>query len=162
MEQNVAEVKIEEFVVETRSKAYSYAKSRRSTESEAQDFAQTATISIVGGRKATMEQLYTDYLRSVAGDVRHPNSMMNKTSHYGDMVEIENMLPNHPTGAEACDFGAMIQTTKGEERAMLVLKYQWDLTEKEIGYCLGVSEGRISQRLTEIKKKLKKRLGKEN
>jgi RNA polymerase sigma factor (sigma-70 family) len=121
---------------------------------DAEDFAQEATLLLHAGRKARLDQLLTDYLRKEYGSTRHSNT---PTKEYLARECYHEIDPNR-TRAEAIpshmEFLSLLKTLPQAERVMVILKYQWGLDQREIAEAFGVTESRISQKLTEAHQRL--------
>ena len=129
--------------------------------SHAQDFAQEVCLKVSQGRQTTLDNLLTDFLRHYFGDNRavHQDRVEAKReieSRYADL-KTNDRTPAQEHMSEM-DFFAHLKGLEVQERAMLVLRFKWDLSLMEIGEVMGVSESRISQQLTATLAKLRKRL----
>lgn len=118
------------------------------------DFIQFAAEALLRGRKATVKQLFTDFIREEYGDSRYQTHA--------------KISPKHLVGLDQVDFGSyddkhhseynfLLNSYKGTDRVILVLYFEWDMSLKEIGHTLGISEGRVSQILKTLTKNLRKR-----
>ena len=119
------------------------------------DLVSFASEAIVRGRKATVKQLYVDFLRQEFGDSRGLSS----TFKLANALEWEDYMDMEVLDSHSVDFNKIVNSFKGEDKAVLVLYYQWSLTMKEIGNVFGCSEASISIRFKEINNKLKGKFG---
>jgi DNA-directed RNA polymerase specialized sigma24 family protein len=117
-------------------------------------------------RSSTIDQIVIDALRERTGRKGQPSYDGRKNLYYSNSIGPEELqLPsrdhNGVTLDDRLDIQRGIDTFRGEERAFLVLRYVWGMNEVEIGNIFGVSESRISQRLTRIQERLSARIKKE-
>lgn len=122
---------------------------------DADDFAQEALIKIMNGRKTRLKYILIDYLRANYSNPRAKSGKdkYNITTSYSELNE-DTM--SEPTYKDDLDFNALKNTLDSKERAIVTLRYKWGFTEKEIGDCFGITEGRVSQHLKEIKSSIAK------
>lgn len=135
-----------------RNRAKKLAKSKGMSDC-ADDFAQEAYLALARGRKAQLRELWVDFLRGTFGDNRSLKSIKR-------IIQYEDVLPEvefYSDSEEGVLWDSVLNNLSAEERLPIVLYFQWGLTLKEIGYTIGVSEGRVSQQMTAIMKNLKKR-----
>jgi DNA-directed RNA polymerase specialized sigma subunit len=123
----------------------------------AEDFAQEACERIFHGRKATVSQLLIDYVRETQGATRHAENKRIKLELHADGFDDEVLSDPGITGTEP-DLLNYLNLLEGDDRAIMALKFAWDMTEPEIGAVFGVSGSRISQKVKEITARLRKRL----
>jgi DNA-directed RNA polymerase specialized sigma24 family protein len=121
----------------------------------AEDFAQFALLYISKGRKATVAQLWVDFLRHEFGkkNEEHHEAKLAEKLGYLEMTNIrEDFSRYEPTLSSV---GKECQSKlHGIERAVFTLLC-YGFTLEEIGDMFGVTEGRIGQHMMEIKKKLR-------
>jgi len=120
----------------------------------ADDFGQEAYLTLSSGRKAQINDLLIDFIRDTFGDTRYPNSMKNRLEYHTELPTSET-IDISPEYRLVWD--SIVNILEPKDRVLIVLKYYWGLEQKEIGYALGISEGRVSQRLKEILKDLRKK-----
>ena len=150
------------------NRAKAYANSKRFAQ-HSDDFAQEVYIAYARGRKATIEQLFVDFLRKEYGDTRSlggstkSHARLNGLSFdtpkkQGDNeVNLSDIIAS--PGGEPDAFGSdwsskILFTGRIELIASLYLEHNW--LQDEIGDLLGVSGSRISQFLKKIKKEIEK------
>ena len=97
-----------------------------------------------------------DSIRFVIGDSRTAESFAFRTNDHSYLVD---RLPNPITLRSMARY---LYSLTPMDRAIAVLYSKWGLELKEIGYCFGISESAISQRLTLIKKTIKQDLKRES
>jgi RNA polymerase sigma factor (sigma-70 family) len=120
----------------------------------AEDFIQEMFIQYHNGRKATVSQLFIDYLRSECGSTRPDKNIRASTYNLKNPGPMTEEAMNVPIEQEQNnDFKELTEKLKGEYRTISILYYQWGFTLKEIGHTLGLSESRISQKFKEIEEK---------
>lgn len=127
----------------------------------ADDFAQVALLKLSQGRKTTLDNLLTDYLRETFGrsNVVNKDALETRRAIESRWHDLEtNDVPDPTQVKEGQDFHTHLKDLEPKERAMLVLLYKWDMTLKEVGEVFGVTESRTSQVVTAIHAKLRKRL----
>ena len=117
------------------------------------DFTQFAAEAIVRGRKATVPQLFIDFIRDTLGDSRYDGSRKPKSK---SMVGLEYLKGTGYVDKHSIDYNSITEFYDGVERAILILYYKWGMTMAEVGDVLGVSEGRVSQIFKELSIDLKK------
>lgn len=132
--------------------AYRYYRARAggrlATKEHAEDFAQWAVLKFIEGRKASVPQLYVDFLRLELGDGRTKGKRPKACS--------DTVLEKIPAKAKDTDFsGGQLESF---DRALVFLIYKWGFSEVEVAECFGVGKSRVSQRLKRVKKELKGKL----
>lgn len=128
---------------------------------EAEDIAQSVLLSYLKNpeSKQTVEQVVIDYLRQNGGRTRggaHRICLLD--GHHSD-EEIDLFVFDksaRSSGEQLSGFERYLVGFETKDRCIAVLRYVWGLTEKEIGFCLGLTESRISQRLCGLKTRLEK------
>jgi len=130
---------------------------RKGFDRDAEDFAQEVCLAYVRGRKATISQLFTDYLRQWYGDTRTLGGRIRSraTLFYENEPErcSDGML-----GPDGDNWQCVVGFLKGSDKCIITLKYKWGLSEAEIGNCFGVTESRICQRIKGIQGRIRKRI----
>lgn len=128
---------------------------------ECEDFAQEATLLIHENPARRIDLLFIDYLRETFGDNRHTGkrstakkSILNMRGSL-DTVNEDDLMVNPQFDLDFNRYQNLLTQT---DRTIITLLYKWDFTLGEVGECLGVSESRVSQMLTELKKKLPAKL----
>lgn len=123
----------------------------------AEDFAQDALICIVQGRKATIDQLFVDFMRKTLG--RRDKRPYKLRAGYEIPLEHPN---RHAARSQSPDddlqFHHLLAFINGKERAMIILLYKWEFTLREIGDTFGVSESCVCMRMKRIHEKIRKKL----
>lgn len=122
----------------------------------ADDFVQFTLEALLRGRKATVAQLFIDFVRQEFGDNR---AKENREFKFNNSVEWEEYMDQEVLDQHDLDFTRIVDKFEGTDRSILILHYVWGMTLKEIGYAIGVTESRVCQMKTEIDKKLIKRYG---
>lgn len=124
-------------------------------EQDGDDFAQDALLHIMQGRKTYLNCLFIDYKRKYYSNARakSANLQYNERLSYSELNEETCQMETNQQNVEFSNFQDQLDS---KSRAIMTLRYKWGFTESEIGECFGVSEGRISQKLTEIKEELAK------
>ena len=136
----------------------------------AEDFAQYAALRVFQGRKATVEQLLIDYLRSEYGctGIRSNSKQLLKCNERKHATPIDNENPiedfarrnsNHVRSFR--DFEPFFKFISQIDRSILKLFYEWGFDESEIADCFGVTKSRICQRLQRVQSSLSKIIKKE-
>lgn len=120
------------------------------------DFIQFAAEALLRGRKATVGQLFIDFIRQEYGDSRHQTHWHFK---FNNSVELEDGMEGHVVDQHDLDFTRIVDKFEGVDRSILILHYVWGMTLKEIGYAVNLSESAVSLRMTDINKRLVKRYG---
>lgn len=147
-------MKPEEFA----KRATKYAWRRCGNEQEAKDFGQWATIFYIRGRKARINQLYVDYLRTNIADSRTKHfelaRALSNPVEYKD--EINTKSAEHDTIQRRGDFIRVVQKLEPNSQAIIKLYTIWGLNEREIADCFGVTESRISQRIKALLPRIQK------
>lgn len=117
------------------------------------DFTQFMFLRYLEGSKGKVSQLFIDFLRSEYG--KTTGSKTNLSVNLKNPVSLDKVEDMEAMDMHDVDFKKILSQFKGEDRAILSLYYQWDLTLKEIGETFGVSEATICLTLKELHKKAK-------
>lgn len=125
----------------------------------AEDFAQDACERVFKGRKGSVSQLLVDYIRATQGSTRQETDRTVRFELFEQSIDEQRIAVPARSMTEP-DLLKYLNLLSGEERVIVALKFVWDMTEPEIGFVLGVSYSRISQRLKDIRARLLKRLQK--
>jgi len=121
------------------------------------DFAQYCLLRYLEGSKATVEQLLVDFLRKNYGRPKGRRNMTIKNTM--SLSNSEEVLQQVSVNEHNSDFSKIMDKLEGVERTIAVLHFKWDFTLKEIGEVLDVSESRVSQLLSALNSKFRKRYG---
>lgn len=103
--------------------------------------------------KSTCKQMFIDWLRK--NGRKNRRGTITEKVNLSDPTQFLNSLPMNDE-KELYDFEKYINDLKRENRIIIVLRFFWDFKEKEIAFCLGVSESWISVKLREILPLIKK------
>jgi DNA-directed RNA polymerase specialized sigma24 family protein len=127
-------------------------------ESDAEDMAQYALFKVAQSRKAHVSQLCIDYVRQTYGRTGKTPSKSQAAQaiekrFYSELSDKYKEL-TYSTDMEALDFEVLKKSLAAKDRAIVTLRFKWGMTDKEIGDCFGLSESRIRQNFSEIKKQL--------
>jgi RNA polymerase sigma factor (sigma-70 family) len=120
------------------------------------DFVQYAAEKLIKGRKAQVKHLFVDFIREEIGDPRWDTS---RSIKFGNSKELNETMFEPVIDEYNLDFKKIVNSTEENERSILILYFQLGYTMKEIGQKIGVSEGRVSQKFSEIMFKLNKKYG---
>lgn len=123
---------------------------------EADDFGSYVTVRLLEGSTSNVNQMWTDYLRINYGDNRKKHKSGQQRIHTDEV---------HPSMAVTSpinlDFGFIQRflSENGEwvsqrDRCVMTLKYQWAMSDQEIGDALGVSSRMVVYILREIEGRL--------
>lgn len=129
----------------------------------ADDFAQEAAFALSRGRKATFEQLFTDFLRTGYGDTRSNSGAARSRATLTAKTIDTHDFGGLPT-AIARDWRMPIIDRKHfkfwdtTERCIAILRFEWGFSEAEIADCFGVTESRVCQRIKRIQGCLSERI----
>lgn len=132
------------------------------------DFAQDAIIKIICGRKASISQLFIDFLRKEYGDTRASSHISRSTtisldqpiSRSREQSEENGSLLHEYIGSSCREPEPLLFNWRDEshfgviESIVADLALNKELSSKEIADYLGVSPSRISQILNKIKKNI--------
>lgn len=124
----------------------------------AEDFAQEVVTKFISGqgRHQTVDQALIDIARRDLGDPRSGLFELRRAIDWG--YQPLDALENHPgpviDRSDQRQYQRVLGCLEGVERAIIILMYEWGFLQKEIAHCLGVTEGRISQRLSKIQKRV--------
>lgn len=154
-----------------------FAQKKFKKKEDQEDFRAWCIIKRLKGRKATFSQLYVDYLRHTKGDMRikwfklkrnvlcpvaqYKEDYTNNPDQKG--VGVSKLKSDYTRIRIIDNFNEeMFKNLKQFDRIIIVLYFVWNFTLEEIGYCFGLSESRISQKLKKIIIKTKKEFGNKN
>lgn len=139
---------------------------RRRYPQEADDFAQEAAIAFVRGRKATIEQLFIDYLRARHGDARArgycpgPGAKNREISLDERKADTDGLslldtiaASGHDPRPEPYDWRSRANLSLRDE-VICQLYFDDEIVLAEIGEMLGITESMVSQRLKRVKKEI--------
>ncbi len=124
----------------------------------AEDFAQEAILKLSMGRKANMGQLLVDFIRQEYGDTRGGTERGIEWAEKRSYEDVSIRQFPDAMFKDDMDFYSLVSGLDGMERAYILLTHKWGLTLAEIGDCFNLSEGRISQQLSVIHEKIRKKL----
>lgn len=129
------------------------------------DFIQFAALAILRGRKATVKQLFVDFIRNTYGDTRFASAKFN----FKHCVQFEPAIHGESTFMESkIDFDTCIDYVETSAllgpryAAILVLYFKYDYNLADIAKTHGISEGRVSQLLNHSLYILKKYIERTN
>ena len=149
------------FDLQDRAKRY-FAKNFRHLCFEAEDFAQWATIQYMQGRHPSTDLKFiaVDYFRSSGIFARSSRgreitrrNLRQSNSAETDAFERLESNSREPEGRIRDVLGTTREVTWAEKLA-LVVRYEWGYTNQEIADCIGVGGSRISQRYSELLKRV--------
>lgn len=135
----------------------------------ADDFAQEAIVKILSGRKATIAQLFIDFVRQQYGDTGRGRSALGQLKSAGIREaksfdqpisrESESTLfdvlvaPEPDPGHDRHDWRA--RNSFGEREGLIAdMRYDDEMLESEIAWIFGVTESRICQIIKRVNKKI--------
>ncbi len=140
----------------------------------AEDFAQDFCMQLIEkGWRQTVDQALIDFQRKMFGRTRQCSDSDRKSRQHlqvpGNATknsEIDRRVIDQPDGrigsatrsgylAEVSDF---LKGFESEDRAIFVLNALWELNLEEIGYCFGITESRVSQRLTSLQERISEKM----
>lgn len=121
----------------------------------AEDFAQEVALNEISGRHTTMNNHLVDYLRKEFGDIRYLPGQ-SKASALLNPIEVTDNTSGFYEQGNDMDYETIINSLSAREQAYMNLIHRWGFTLNEVGQTFGVSEGRVSQEVKEINRKLKK------
>ncbi len=151
------------------SKAKAYA-SRMGMERESEDFAQEVVERIWQGRKASIGQLYIDFLRERSGrkgercygrraiDGIGAVSIQALEEKAGKPLDQLGGVTNSGVDFGLDALGYLKSLWDPKLRCIALLYHKWGFNEVEIGYLFGVTESRVSQWLKSIQSRLSERV----
>lgn len=131
---------------------------------DADDFAGWACLKVFEGRKASIKNLFIDYLRNEYGStglLRHTDNPrkikknMCKQSIDDTAVNL-NLRAASRTERNFGDSEYLLKNLSRYERTVLILREIWGFDEKEIAYCFGITESGICLQLKKIQSRLQK------
>ena len=102
-----------------------------------------------------------DAIRRLFGDSRVENeNKKRKQSIYAKYIDTEEDLPPSRSvdPLVQISYSECLSKLDEKKRVIMVLYFEWGLTLKEIAHCLGITESRVSQHLTQIETKLRKEI----
>lgn len=129
----------------------------------AEDFAQEACIAIAAGRKATLDQILTDFLRRYHGDLRtssgrqrayascYAKSIWEREGDDGLALVERIGSPGGLPETRGGNWRARVRLT-GRDATLCDLIYDQELSRTESAELLGVTESRVSQMMSRIEK----------
>lgn len=138
------------------SKKYGYS-------DEAEDISSEVMLRYVKNpdSKSTVEQVVIDYIRQNGRRTRggaHRISLR-ECEHPDDFENLSSLCVGPGSTRDNYEsFERYLKCLEKEDRVIAVLKYVWDFTGQEIGYCFGVAESRVSQKLKKIQKRISQTL----
>lgn len=159
-------VQIEKFLGRARSVAIKWGYPQH-----ADDFAQEAFIAISSGSHPKLEWLFIEFLRrqhgssrTISGRLRQRaekyatrlDAPVSEDGNYGlnhDVVECSDSNPETELANRRTPINYGILT--GRKRDIAVMYFEDELTAGKIGEIFGITESRVSQLMTEIKKHIK-------
>lgn len=124
-----------------------------------EDFRGFVAERILRGRKATMEQLFCDFVRENLGRGRF--NALGFSRGWKRFESLSGREISESGDGTSGDYqkllGALSRIKgKGIPRAIVVLAAEWGLSGREIAHCFGVDPSRISQRLKDVRSCLAK------
>lgn len=128
---------------------------------DTEDMVQYVLMRLSQNRKASVRLICIDYVRSMYGRTgsrpyKNQKNKANEKRFYSEITdEAHGLEIAYNMDLGALDFNKFQDYLESKERAMLTLRFKWGMTETEIADCFGITEGRVSQKLSEIKEKLK-------
>ncbi len=138
---------------------------RMGAEQEAEDITSEIVLNRLAGfgQHQTVQQSVIDSMRRNGWGARGsgvPYNVYQRSLDSGTDTEekrsafssIEDERTTDPTVLS--DFKLFIESLTQPHRLIACLRILWGFTESEIGYCLGVGESRICQRVAEIHKRI--------
>lgn len=132
--------------------------------SDAEDIAQHVLIRLYKKRKAAVDRICIDYVRSAYGRTdkrayKNQAAKSNEKRFYSQITdENDSLETSYKMNTDNLDFNEFQAYLESNDRAIVTLRFKWGMTEKEIADCFGMSEGRICQKLKEIKIKLESKI----
>lgn len=136
------------------------AKSKGFSKEIQEDFAQYAMIRIHEGATSKVSMLLVDFLREEFGRTRKDGTPNPKAALTLNPLQLTTENMPRSEQVHSLDYDRILSALSPEDRAYLTLQNKWGFTLQEIGDTFGVTEGRVSQVLTEVYKKLRKALAK--
>lgn len=135
---------------------------RKGFTEDSDDLAQEVLLSFLEGRgqHQTVDYAVIDAIRRDRGDSRNGRFKPRKRERrpHCELKEHHSIGESHESRG---DFERIIGLLKGGRRAIAVLFFEWELTQKEIGNCFGITESRVSQWILEIESVLRGKLSRE-
>lgn len=130
---------------------------------EAEDIAQSVLLAFIKNpqSKQTVEQAVIDYVRQNGGRSRGGAlriKLLDRKHCLPEEYLSTHSSTTRSTGHELQSFERYLNNLETSDRCIAVLRFVWELSVEEIGYCFGVSDSRISQRLTSIQAKISRTL----
>lgn len=101
------------------------------------------------GRHQTVDQAVTDAIRGEFGRPGTPGheQRRNLEQRYECMDGLARLPSREVTGDPLAEFERIIERLDRGDQTLCRLRFVWGFNEKEIGYLLGVTVSRISQRI---------------
>jgi hypothetical protein len=135
-------------------KIHKFAIVRFSKVQDVDDFVSVALLKKIT-TKQTLQQAYIDYLRATRGRNETKKNFKLLLDNNSRVIPlVDNYGAQTPNPIKNILFSDIIKKVRKQLRAIIILKLIWGLTNKEISYCFGMNESRISQILKEICLKL--------
>jgi RNA polymerase sigma factor (sigma-70 family) len=137
-------------------KSFSYKKPFPSDQDK-EDFISYAIEKIFNGRKATFDQLFIDYLRTNIADTRANNyeikKNLNKPKQYEEFMSlaVTQDVDSKNNFKESLISNVKIEDLNIRDRAIIILFFYYQFTQKEISHIFGVDKSRISQIISKVK-----------
>lgn len=121
---------------------------------DAEDLAQAVlTRFIAKGRGQTIDQALTDSMRALYGDLRNKGPQP-KSILYDKDFEASRVTTLRSQNGD--QFHYLISHLTGNERAVMVLLFFWELTPPEIAYVFGITDDGVFYRRAQAMKKLRR------
>lgn len=126
----------------------------------ADDFAQEAIIKLLADRRATIDQLFIDFLRHEYGDTRSPGGRGRSRANHTrqsldepqngkeDGLSLHELIagPGGDTNSERGNWKSRVNL-RGRDALIFEMRFDLEMSELEIAEALGVTESRICQLL---------------
>ena len=119
---------------------------------EYEDFYQSYCIHILEGKgqSQTLDQYAIDFLRSKLGRNVDAKKALVGAVEFDDFMKSDLDYGENQVMCEQ-----IVDRFKGSRRIILILRWKYGFSEKEIAYLFNVSDSRISQTFNELKKEFK-------